>query len=278
MEERIRIATYNVHGWVDQDFESNLDRVVEVVTENNPDILCLQEVYACWELPCLLEFMRKTTFTKIIRWGECAILSKSSISMTEVGVDGDLEEEGGCYHFPLPPAPGYKYKRPRYTTVRVEMSSKINKNRFIPTFYLTCIHLSPKYSDLRYQEIKQIRSDLTPLFTNRESQVWLGDFNTLTESDYSSQEWDHIVKQRVDNGRQHPCNKVPEEMNKMMFTDSWEEAGCPLPRETSKFKTRVDYIYSSSEFISTWKLADLHHHISDASDHNLVQAEFILNQ
>jgi exonuclease III len=41
---------------------------------------------------------------------------------------------------------------------------------------------------------------------------------------------------------------------------------------------RVDYIYSSSEFISTWKLADLHHHISDASDHNLVQAEFILNQ
>lgn len=27
MEERIRIATYNVHGWVDQDFESNLDRV-----------------------------------------------------------------------------------------------------------------------------------------------------------------------------------------------------------------------------------------------------------
>ena len=24
--------------------------------------------------------------------------------------------------------------------------------------------------------------------------VWLGDFNTLTESDYSSQEWDQIVK------------------------------------------------------------------------------------
>ena len=46
------------------------------------------------------------------------------------------------------------------------------------------------------QEIKQIRSDLTPLFNNRELQVWVGDFNTLTEADYDEHEWDNIVKVR----------------------------------------------------------------------------------
>ena len=59
MSSSIRIASYNIHGWVDADGESNLDRVAEVVNDHDPDIICLQEVYACWDLPCLLEFLRK---------------------------------------------------------------------------------------------------------------------------------------------------------------------------------------------------------------------------
>ena len=40
----LRIASYNIHGWVDADGESNLDRVAEVVNHHDPDIICLQEV------------------------------------------------------------------------------------------------------------------------------------------------------------------------------------------------------------------------------------------
>ena len=53
------MASYNIHGWVDADGESNLDRVADIVNNHDPDILCLQEVYACWDMPCLLEFVRK---------------------------------------------------------------------------------------------------------------------------------------------------------------------------------------------------------------------------
>ena len=80
MVNQLRIASYNIHGWVDADNESNLDRVAEVVNRHDPDILCLQEVYACWELPCLLEFLRKTLFVHTLRWEGCAILRNSLTS------------------------------------------------------------------------------------------------------------------------------------------------------------------------------------------------------
>ena len=38
----LRIASYNIHGWVDADMESNLERVAEVVNLQDPDILCPQ--------------------------------------------------------------------------------------------------------------------------------------------------------------------------------------------------------------------------------------------
>ena len=40
--ESVKIASYNIHGWVDADMESNLERVAEVVNLQDPDILCLQ--------------------------------------------------------------------------------------------------------------------------------------------------------------------------------------------------------------------------------------------
>ena len=42
MSLSLRIASYNIHGWVDADMESNLERVAEVVNIQDPDILCLQ--------------------------------------------------------------------------------------------------------------------------------------------------------------------------------------------------------------------------------------------
>jgi hypothetical protein len=39
----------------------------------------------------------------------------------------------------LPACPGYAYNRPRYLAVRVNAGPA-------GTFYLTCLHLSPKYS------------------------------------------------------------------------------------------------------------------------------------
>ena len=61
MATSLRIASYNIHGWVDAEGESNLDRVADIVNEHDPDILCLQEVDDYWDAPRLLEIVRKVS-------------------------------------------------------------------------------------------------------------------------------------------------------------------------------------------------------------------------
>ena len=202
-----KIASYNIHGWVDADCVSNLERVVEVVNQHDPDILCLQEVYPCWELPCLLEFLRKTLFVHSLRWEGCAILSKKRFLLEEYGqADPEgLREAGGGYHRLLSTFPGDGFNRPRYLTARVSCQDS-NKT----LFHLTCIHLVPKYPELRQEDILRISQDLAPLIKTRQPQLWMGDFNTLSRGDYTDQEWNTIETVRRENGRKAPDNKVIE--------------------------------------------------------------------
>ena len=60
------------------------------------------------------------------------------------------------------------------------------------------------------EELQRISADLSPLFADGVGQLWLGDFNALTRDDYSQTEWDEIVDQRVENGREPPCSKVAQ--------------------------------------------------------------------
>jgi len=273
---------------VDANHVSNLDRVVEVVNAQDPDILCLQEVYPCWELPCLLEFLRKTLFEHCLRWQGCAVLSKQKITIREYGKEDNtqtvdkeenlkkeeaeednLEKEGGAYHKLLEKAPGFDENRPRYITVEAS-------NVSMPSFYISCIHLFPKYSELRLEEVQRIKSDLAPLFNKDSPQIWAGDFNTLCQSDYSEEEWNDILELRKTTGREVPSSDVTNAMEALGFRDSWVEANKPPPRTTSRFDTRVDYVYTSQSFNKSWSLKSLLHFPHDASDHSCVIATFAL--
>merc|ERR1712179_98624 len=50
--------------------------------------------------------------------------------------------------------------------------------------------------------------------------------------------------------------------------------GRPTPRTTSRFNTRVDYVFSSDSFDKAWTLTAFNHFPYDASDHSFVVAEF----
>jgi len=220
MGRTLRVATYNIHGWVDEGYESNLDRVSQLVNQHDPDVLCLQEVYPCWEQPCLLEFVRKTKFEFTLRWEGCAILSKAGLELKE------YRPESG-YHTLLPKAPGIDCNRPRYLTASIQIPDGSE-------FYLSCIHLIHKYSDLRHGEVVRISEDLQPVFDSNLAQLWMGDFNTLRKADYTKEEWEDIVKIRQNNGRKAPSEDVTEELDKLGFVDNWTLSGCPEPRTTSR--------------------------------------------
>ena len=88
-----------------------------------------------------------------------------------------------------------------------------------PPFYLSCIHLSPKFSKMRLEELETIQADLRPLIS--QPQLWAGDFNALTKNDYTEQEWNEIDRQRLENGRQPLCNKVTQ-VNDQIHVDNFQ--------------------------------------------------------
>ena len=122
-----------------------------------------------------MEFIRKTKFQFSVRWEGCAILSKAGFPLDE------FKPEKG-YHTLLPKAPGIECNRPRYLTTRVQLPNRSE-------FFLTCIHLIHKYSDLRHGEVVRISEDLHEVFDKEHPQLWMGDFNTLCKADYSLEEW-----------------------------------------------------------------------------------------
>ena len=57
--------------------------------------------------------------------------------------------------------------------------------------------------------------------------------------------------------------------------DNWVSAGRPEPRTTSRFDTRVDYVFSSESFNKSWTLESFKHVPHNASDHSFVVAQFV---
>ena len=45
--EKLKICTYNVHMWSDARDDPNIDRVVNLLSELEPDVLCLQVSKIC---------------------------------------------------------------------------------------------------------------------------------------------------------------------------------------------------------------------------------------
>ena len=153
------------------------------------------------------------------RWESCAVLSKKSFILNEYAKetgDHSPDDPSAVYHNLLPAAPPFSYNRPRYVTVGVR-----TKEADGPLFYLSCIHLSPKYPNLRLEEIARVSEDLAPLIDGGAAQLWTGDLNTLTQADYTAEEWEHIVKIRKENGRNLPTNDVIDFLTGIGFHDNW---------------------------------------------------------
>ena len=53
-------------------------------------------------------------------------------------------------------------------------------------------------------------------------------------------------------------------------------SGRPKPRTTSRFDTRVDYVFTNKTFEEGWRLNSCLHFPDGASDHSFVMAEFSL--
>jgi len=248
----MKIISYNVHGWYSDEGRHNLDEIVKLYWELQPDILCMQEVTGHG----LTKFLELTGIKHSLRWGGTAILSNLEMEDWSKGImDGnDLKLHNGFIiaKFCVPESGGGSGT----------------------PFYVTCLHLDHRVEPTRMKELGVLETRLAPLFKENAPQVWLGDYNSLTEEDYSPEEWAEIARVRKNNSWESPKTQVTSRMRELGFEDSWAKIGRPKPYSTCRFQTHIDYVFTNKPFQDLYKLTSVLHHSSQASDHSPVIAEF----
>ena len=106
-------------------------------------------------------------------------------------------------------------KNVRFITVAVQPK---NDNQTSDLLYLTCLHLDHRYESTRLKELEVITKTLNSFTShtneNKTPHIWVGDFNSLTNDDYSVDEWNEISRIRKLNSWERPhvdvTNKVSD--------------------------------------------------------------------
>jgi len=241
----MKIMTYNVHVWYDNEGKFKLQEIIDLCNEIKPDLLCLQEVTKHG----LTEFQKQAGYEKLVKYHGCAILSNL-----------DIEEVLPIKH---------RNFFPRFTTVRVPLPNNSE-------FFLSCVHLDHQVEPNRMKEVDGIKSQQSKVLKKDAAQVWAGDFNALNLDDYTETELNEITTIRKNNRWEMPKNDVSTAMKKDGFVCSWTLGGKPAPFATCRFDTHIDYIYINKQFRELFDLKSVIHHPSDASDHKPVVAEYEL--
>ncbi|XP_023320992.1 uncharacterized protein LOC111695785 isoform X2 [Eurytemora carolleeae] len=156
---------------------------------------------------------------------------------------------------------------PRYITAQILTPDGI-------PFYVNCLHLDHRVEPNRMKELASIEGNLKPLFEKNAPQIWLGDYNSLTEEDYEKTEWEEIANVRKKNSWESPKTQVTSRMAELGFKDSWKLMKKPLPVSTCRFNTHIDYLFINEPFRKLFELKSILHHASQASDHAPVVGVF----
>lgn len=227
------------------------------ISEQNLDILCLQEASTARlkKLVLYLSENRNETYTIASKFGGTAIVTRL---VTEA-----LDKPGNG----------------RYCCSQVWIPGMDRPCRVI------CLHLDHRNEVVRLKEIHTIVQDMNangyPKFD-----FWMGDFNALTESDYTKNEWNDIATVRAENHWEHPVSNLTDFMTlhrtkksaRLGLRDAFAAA---LERHgtvgTSRFHTRVDYVLYNGDYFQddSWIVTScIHADCTKLSDHNLVMVTF----
>lgn len=172
---------------------------------------------------------------------------------------------------------GYNYSYNKGTLIitkfQIQEVSKNKKEPFTALFIdipydkrilVINVHLNYENEDIRMEELSGILENIS--YTNEFPSILLGDFNSLTRNDYSEKEWAEIYKIRKNGKWELPVHILTD-----MINDEWNDTGKNNKKKTSRYDTRIDYIYIKKLNILSY---DVIQTIPDVSDHNLVNIIF----
>ncbi len=132
--------------------------------------------------------------------------------------------------------------------------------------FVSNVHLNHVDEKIRNKEIDEILNKINK-YSDEYPSILLGDFNALTKSDYSIKEWADIYKIRKYGQWELPVHELTDKLNV-----EWYDCGKKEKHNTSRYNTRIDYIYTKHLNIISYDVIET---IPLISDHNLVSIKFV---
>lgn len=281
----LRFGSLNVHQFYNGHSERTFAGICDLLRLADLDLIGFQEASGALLPPLVAQLnatntKANTEYTLAVKYGGTAIVTRLPIVHQKKPGKGRYS----CCHVILPSSSDDKNKK----------EEELNQEDI---FHIAVVHLDHRKESQRLKEIHTIVHDLTethklPLFD-----FWLGDFNALTASDYTQQEWNLIATIRRQNCWEQPVsdltsamtssapvlakqNKKTKALGSLGLQDAYlsvlphRRSG---PLGTSRFNTRIDYVFYNRQRLSTagWTTVSCQHiDCKHLSDHNLVVATF----
>jgi len=275
--QKLKVMTYNVHGWEDADGADNFDRVAELLLQQRPDVICLQEVkeesrkYPMGGTLEALAAKLKMDFVKAVaaspdpsQWtpeldvvlSRFPILSKHT---TKLLVGRHQERVAAIAEF--------KFEVISSTTTTTTIDNSMQRRVAV-----VCTHLDHAFEKVRLAQLAQLHDFLKRL--DLKEYVLAGDFNSVCKDDFLMQDWDALTQLRRRNCWEPPLNDVLQTLFDHGYRDSyWEHQKrryrkqfslpssssisfesssslmemIPKPQSTCWANTRIDYVLLSRE-------------------------------
>lgn len=301
----LRICTLNVHGWHNEE-RGAFEGLVRMLAAARPDVIALQEATKR-RVPELATALGNLHWT--VRHN-CAILSSLPLRGFEEGQSSGRGNEAGRRGMGgKGSTDGKGFKGDKGGKVRNSVATITPRDGL--DVQICCLHLDHVREPTRLVQLDAVATRQLFGASKPAAQVWLGDLNALTRSDYDDDAWAAIAEHRSDANWEAPQSDVSDVMTggatsgggvgggarrrkrrganagsvgkrlgggvrtSLAFTDCWTAAGERAgPLGTSRFATRIDYVYVSPSVAAVAEVKSCEHlkTIPHVSDHNAVLA------
>jgi len=243
----LRIATYNIHYFRDTSDNETLDRLSDYIKTKDIDILCLQEVVVPRKMVegvYLYNYETvKKTFTKI--GYSYFIFDKKSFLFVASKIKLEKKQVLDLK---------YNRKALLFDIKLNETITVVNTHLFTDTYKFK--NNNQKEEDIRFKQVKRILNNV-----HNNKSIILGDFNSLTSSDYTDKEMRYMKNYEYIHTPED--NKVVE-IIKQNYKDSHELNN--TNKYTHIHKRRVDYIFYKGVDVKQY----YNYSNFDLSDHSMI--------
>jgi len=247
-KNKLRVCSFNVHYWLSPDNKIfNLQNMLRDISAIDADVLCLQEAV----LP--LDMKEGTAITSKDQWNYDDIIRefidlgyKDALhcATDNQAHAGENSFFGNAIFSKYPIIKKYSQNIKKYIQSRCFLACKIDiPKEGIVTVVNTHLDVFDDSENVRYQEIKELMSEVQNGEFKSDNVIICGDFNSLRRNDYNDKEW----KWLSNNNQGHPLHtKVTDFMEESGFDEVFGDNFLKYSVWTAR---RVDYIwYNLSNF------------------------------